>query len=243
MLAAASLFAQHSFTPGDVQDGERLFLANCAICHGPDGNMVPGTDLGHGAFRRTNTDDGLVQIIRAGIPGTAMPPHTFSDFQALTVVAFLRSMASTAGSATAPGDGAKGKAIFEGKGNCQSCHRVKGSGSRLAPELTDIGANRRAVEIQKSILEPDADILPANRFMRVVAKDGTATTGRLLNQDAFTVQLMDSKEKLLSFQKANLKDFAFVEKSPMPSYQGKLSATELADLVSYLVSLKGINKQ
>jgi putative heme-binding domain-containing protein len=243
ILTAGSLFAQHGYTPGDVQDGERLYLANCAVCHGPDGNMVPGTDLAHGVFRRANTDEGLLQIIKAGIPGTAMPPHTFRDAQALTIVAFLRSMAATAQSATAPGDPVNGKALFEGKGNCQSCHRVLGVGSRLGPDLSDIGANRRAGAIQKSILDPDAEILPQNRFVRVVAKDGTATTGRLLNQDAFTVQMMDPKERLLSFQRTNLKEFVFLDKSSMPSYGDKLTAAEVADVVSYLVSLKGISKQ
>jgi putative heme-binding domain-containing protein len=172
-----------------------------------------------------------------------MPPHTFRDAQALTIVAFLRSMAATAQSATAPGDPVNGKALFEGKGNCQSCHRVLGVGSRLGPDLSDIGANRRAGAIQKSILDPDAEILPQNRFVRVVAKDGTATTGRLLNQDAFTVQMMDPKERLLSFQRTNLKEFVFLDKSSMPSYGDKLTAAEVADVVSYLVSLKGISKQ
>jgi mono/diheme cytochrome c family protein len=77
----------------------------------------------------------------------------------------------------------------------------------------------------------------------VVANDGTTTTGRLLNQDTFTVQLFDEKERLLSFSKSNLKEYAFIDKSPMPSYQGKLSPKELADLVSYLASLKGVDKQ
>ena len=83
----------------------------------------------------------------------------------------------------------------------------------------------------------------SNRFFRVVTADGATVTGRLLNQDTFSVQLMDSKEKLLSFSKADLKEFGFSNKSPMPSYKDKLSSAELADLVAYLRSLKGIEKK
>lgn len=243
ILAVAPLLAQHSFTPTDLQDGERLYLANCAVCHGTEGNMVPGVDLAHGTFRHTSTDTGLIDIIQKGIPGTAMPPHNFLNFQALTIVGFLHSMASAGQSTTVPGNAANGKAIFEGKGNCQRCHRVAGNGSRVGPDLTDIGANRRAPEIERSIVDPDAEILPQNRFIHLVTKDGTAITGRLLNQDAFTIQFMDSKERLLSLQKSSLREFSFVEKSPMPSYRDQLTPAELADLVSYLVSLKGIEKQ
>ena len=82
-------------------------------------------------------------------------------------------------------------------------------------------------------------MLPSQRSFRVVTRDGVAITGRLLNHDAFTVQLLDSQEQLRSFQKSNLREYAFVDNSPMPSYRDKLSAEELADLVSYLVSLKG----
>ena len=110
---------------------------------------------------------------------------------------------------------------------------------RIGPDLTEIGGQRRAVELEKSILEPGASVLPSHRSFRVVTRDGTAISGRLLNHDAFTVQLLDSNEQLRSFQKSNLREYVFVDSSPMPSYRGRLSAEELADLVSYLVSLKG----
>ena len=136
-----------------------------------------------------------------------------------------------------PGDAARGKGIFEGKGNCTNCHRIKGNGSRFGPDLSEVGA-RRADNLQTSILDPDAEILPANRIYRVVDKNGTATVGRLLNLDTFTVQMIDQKERLLSFEKSNLREYAFVEKSPMPSFKGRLSDQEVADLVNYLYSLK-----
>jgi cytochrome c1 len=60
-----------------------------------------------------------------------------------------------------------------------------------------------------------------------------------VNLDSFTVLMLDSKEQLRSFDKSKLRDYGFVDQSPMPSYRDKLSAQELADLVSYLVSLKG----
>jgi hypothetical protein len=93
--------------------------------------------------------------------------------------------------------------------------------------------------LERSLVEPDAEVLGTSRFYRVVMKDGATVTGRLLNLDTFTVQLIDSKEQLRSFVKSDLREHGFSEKSPMPSYKDKLSAQELADVVSYLVSLKG----
>src|SRR5438270_1918411 len=102
--AAGALFAQHSFTPIDVEDGGRLYRANCAICHGAQGDGIPGIDLGHGKFRRASSDDDIANIIRTGIPGTAMPPNTFSDFQSLTIVAYLRSMTAATTATTSGGN-------------------------------------------------------------------------------------------------------------------------------------------
>jgi putative heme-binding domain-containing protein len=237
--ACAGALPAQNYSPGDVEDGRRLYVASCAVCHGPEGESVPGVELDHGKFRHGSTDEEIVDIIRKGIPGTAMPPHAFTVFQARTVVAYLRYMASSPSRGPAStGDAVHGKSIFDSKG-CLNCHRDNGNG----PELTDIGSLRRAAELERSVLEPDAEVLPQNRFVRVVTRDGATLNGRLLNQDAFTIQLYDSKDRLLSLSKTNVKDFAFLEKSPMPSFRDKLSPKELSDLVSYLVTLKGIDKQ
>jgi cytochrome c oxidase cbb3-type subunit III len=239
-LAIGPLFAQHSFTPVDVEEGGRLYRANCSICHGAQGDGVSGTDLGHNKFRRASSDDDIANIIRTGIPGTAMPPHTFSDFQSLTIVAYLRSIASATATTTSGGNAIRGKTIFEGKGGCTGCHRVRGVGSRVGPDLSDIGNLRLGGELERSLSDPDAEILAQNRYFRAVTKDGETIVGRLLNEDRYSVQLLDSKERLVSLKRANLRESAFVEKSSMPSYKDKLSSGELADLVSYLVSLKGV---
>jgi putative heme-binding domain-containing protein len=235
-----ALPAQHTYTPADIQEGGRLFRANCVLCHGPEGDQVPGIDLGHGRFRQTYSENALVKIIQNGIPGTGMPPNNLQDFQAEIVVAYLRSIATSGREVTGNGDAKRGKTIFEGKGNCLSCHRVYGAGSRVGPDLTDIGALRRSVEIERSLVEPNEEVLPQNRYYRAVTKQGETVTGRLLNVDTFTVQILDSKERLLSLQRSDLRESGFVKESPMPSYRGKLSTQELADVVAYLLSLKGI---
>jgi cytochrome c oxidase cbb3-type subunit III len=140
-------------------------------------------------------------------------------------------------SAQPSGDPANGKQIFEGKGNCTGCHRIQGSGSRFGPDLSEIGA-RTSDQLQTSILDPDAEILPANRMMRVVSKNGTVTVGRLLNEDTFSLQIIDKTERLLSFEKADLREYAVETKSPMPAYRDKLSSQEVADVVAWLSSFK-----
>jgi putative heme-binding domain-containing protein len=248
VLVAASLFAaggslsaQHA-TAFDIEDGGRAFRSTCANCHGPDGDQIAGIDLGRGQFRRQLSDQELAGIIRNGIPNTPMPATNISEAQAAKIVAYLRSTAASRRTAVASGDAMRGKSIFDGKGACASCHRVNGAGSRVGPDLSRIGQLRRSVELEQSLLDPAADVQPGNRFYRVVTREGVTVTGRLLNHDTFTVQMLDSTEQLRSFVKADLKEQGFVA-TPMPSYRGRLDAQETADVVSYLVSLKGGSHQ
>jgi putative heme-binding domain-containing protein len=240
LAPARALLAQHGYTPSDVENGGRLYRVNCSACHGPNGDLQPGVDLGHGKFKRANSDEEVAAIITHGIPGTAMPPANFSESQALTIVAYLRSLAASSNVAVTTGDPVRGKQIFEGKGQCLTCHRVRTSGSRVGPDLTDIGMLRRTADLQKALTEPSADTVAANRYYRVVTRDGQTITGRLLNEDTFSVQMIDTSEKLRSFKIADLREHAFVMQSPMPSYKDKLTAEEISDLVGYLTSLKGL---
>ena len=229
--------AQHA-TAHDIEDGKRVNDGTCANCHGPDGNLIAGIDFGRGVFRRNFTNDELAATIVAGIPNTPMPPNPgMSKEQALRVADYLRSMSQgrvTAGN----GDARRGRTLFEGKGECTDCHAVGGRGSRVGPDLTRIGALRRASELERSLLDPKAEVQPENRFYKVVPKDGKPVSGRLLNRDTFTVQLLDTDEHLRSFRIADLREHGFAE-TPMPSARRKLSTQEIADVVSYLASLRG----
>lgn len=141
------------------------------------------------------------------------------------------------------GDAVRGGAVFAGNGACQTCHRVRDTGSRLGPDLSDIGALRNAEHLRTSLLDPNAEILPEGRFYRVVTREGAAITGRLLNLDTYQIQMMDPKDQLRSFDKSELREHGFVKGSTMPSYRDRLSPQELVDVIAYLGTLKGVTPQ
>lgn len=237
-LGAGAAFAQHA-TPGDIADGQRAFGSNCVVCHGPDGNIIPGIDFGRGVYRRDYTDAELVGIIRNGIPNTPMAPQTrISEAQAARIVAYLRELPARLGDSIASGDAARGREVFFGKGACDDCHAAGGEGARHGPALGRIGCLRGALELQASIVDPAAAVQPEARTYQVRLASGEVVTGRLLNHDTFTVQLVDTDDRLRSFAKADLREHGFVG-TTMPSYAGTLSDTEIGDLVSFLQSQQG----
>jgi putative heme-binding domain-containing protein len=236
-VLASPVTAQHA-TAFDVQDGRRVYEGTCAACHGPDGNLIAGIDFSRGVFRRAYSDDELAATIMAGIPNTPMPPNpNMRQDEARRVVEYLRSM-SEGRETQADGDARRGRALFEGKGECRACHAVRGVGSRVGPDLTSIGLVRRVGELERSLLDPKAEVQPESRFYKVSPKNGEPVVGRLLNRDTFTVQLMDLDERLRSFQIADLREHGF-DDTPMPPARDKLSTQEIADVVSYLSSLRG----
>src|SRR6185436_9937220 len=133
LFAPRTAAAQHE-TAADLLDGERAFKNTCANCHGPDGDVIAGIDLGRGRFRRPMSDDDLVRIIRTGIPNTPMPASAMTVEQAQKIVAYLRNRAASARGTLAAGDPLRGKAAFErtsagGATACTSCHRIGSGGS------------------------------------------------------------------------------------------------------------------
>ena len=134
----------------------------------------------------------------------------------------------------------RGEAILEGKGNCLSCHRVSDHGSHLGPDLSSIGLQLSPAEIEKELLSPRLNVPPQYQRYQVTTSDGQTVTGRLMNQDRTSIQLLDSSDRLRSFLKENLRSYDFAPTPPMPSYRDKLTQEQRADLIAYLMSLKGV---
>ncbi len=240
MTAYAQDHAGH-YTPEAIERGSRLYGANCAFCHGPNGDSITGVDLKSGKFRNATSDEDLAKVITNGLPGTAMPPHKLNTTELDGVIAYVRNMREFSSTGVAVGDAARGKALYAGTGACATCHRIDGVGSRSGPDLSDIGSIRSAAQLQKTLLDPTANMLPQNRSVRAVTKAGQTITGRRLNEDSYTLQLIDSKENLVSLEKSQLREFTVLKTSPMPSFKDKLNAQQLSDVIAYLLTLKGAN--
>lgn len=223
----------------DIQYGARIYGTQCTQCHGVNGDQVGGVDLRTGRFRNATSDDDLRRIVLNGIPGTSMPGRQLGNPEVVAIIAYVRNMRDFDSTTIPLGDPVRGQALFESSAGCLSCHRVSGRGSRVAPDLSEIGLTRSAGALQQALLRPSAVMLPINRPVRAVTRDGKAISGRRLNEDTFTVQLMDDKEQLVSLVKADLRAYTVLLESTMPSFDGKLTSPQLADVVAYLVTLKG----
>ena len=140
---------------------------------------------------------------------------------AVTAVVF-GLMSGVAALAQVSGDETRGKALVESNA-CFDCHRIGQRGSRVGPDLSDIGTRRTPERLQQSLLDPDEEVVFENRYVRFVTKEGATVTGRLLNQDALSVQLLTPKEELKTYMRAGLRDYTIVDKGLMPSVKGKLT--------------------
>lgn len=229
-----------AYYPADIQYGAQIFATQCTACHGTSGDLIPGVNFRAGQFKRVVTDNDLRATITNGVPGTAMQPFAFGASELTGIVSYLRNMSSVDTRGSMIGNAARGQALFSGAGNCATCHAVNGKGPRLAPDLGDIGALRTAELLHRTLLDPAGTMLPANRPVHAVTKDGKTIDGRRLNEDTYTVQLIDEQERLVSLTKADLREFTVLKTTTMPSYKDKFSAQELADLEAYLLSLKGV---
>lgn len=223
-------------TDEDREAGEKTFVSQCASCHGRDGRGTSaGPDLSTGQFKRASSDVGIFQIINKGIPGSAMPGFQINSRPMWQVVAFIRSLSRNRDKRALPGDPARGAALFGSLG-CSGCHEVDGKGGHAGPSLTTIGRRRSLAELRQSVSDPQASVSSDYWTARTQTKDGRKLSGRRLNEDTFSIQILDSKAGLVTVMKADQPKVEIDRRSPMPPLALKLTAEQLDHLVAYLAT-------
>ena len=234
--------------------GEFEFRANCAFCHGLGAHGGGrGPDLTRTPKKHGDADAEIFNTINNGVPGTAMPPNGatqqgvgMTEEEIWQVVTYIRTVENKPG--TVVGDAKHGRELFYGNSGCATCHMFDGKGGRLGPDLTAAGTSRSTEYLAESLRSPSRrlaqGISEAMKEFSVeyetvdaVTKDGTNLRGTLLNEDSFTIQFMDTREKVHSLDKASLKSLRKSRESLMPAYDEKaLPEKDLRDLLAFLVS-------
>jgi cytochrome c oxidase cbb3-type subunit 3 len=257
LLASSSCAAQETNPfAGDTKaakSGESQFRSNCAFCHGLGARGGGrGPDLTRAHKRHGKTDADLFRTINDGIPGTAMPQNgTTGQGVGMTaeeiwqVITYIRSVEKTS-NPFAGADAARGDKLFHGSAGCFTCHLVNGKGGRLGPELTNIATARSTDALIDSIRNPSSHLaiglientkeFPQEyETVSVTTQDGKEITGVTLNEDNFSLQMMDTQQQIHLFEKDKLKSFKKSRDSLMPAYDERtLPERDLHDLLAYL---------
>ena len=236
--------------------GEYQFRINCALCHGLGAHGGGrGPDLTRAVKKHTHSDADMFQVISNGIPGTAMPANGtngqgvgMTDAEMWQIITYIRSQEVKA-PGNAVGNAGHGKDLFYGDANCSLCHMVEGKGGRLGPELTAVGGSRTREAIIESVRSPSRRLAwgltePTKEFpqeyesVTAVTADGKQVKGVTLNEDSFSVQVMDTSEQIHLLEKNKLRSFEKSRQSAMPVYGTDiLSDKDLGDIVAYLTSV------
>ncbi len=237
VLNAGAQTANPYAAPADRESGAKIFRSHCGPCHGVRGTGGLGPDLTSGSFYHGSSDADLFRNIADGIPGTAMPGVFFEGTQVWQIVAFVRSLSRDGAASSVSGDAVRGQRQFRQQG-CIGCHLVRGEGGTKGPDLSVIGSQRSAAHLRESILDPNSNVPQDFWVAKIIARDGTAHSGFVMNQDTYAVQILDFSRGLLALPRSEFKDFGIDRSSIMPAYKGKLGDEALSDLVNYLLSLR-----
>jgi putative heme-binding domain-containing protein len=226
----------HLGNADSLKGGLALYRVRCGDCHGLDARGYRGPDLT--AVLGGMPDERLFQTIRKGVPGTEMQRSTIPDDDVLMIIAYLRNMNAAKTADTPIGNAANGSKIFTAQ--CANCHRVGDTGGWLGPDLSRVGAARSREALIREIRTPSEWMPPAFETVTVVTRDGQKIRGIKKNEDVFSIQIMDGRERIQGYLKSDLQQVTLEKTSLMPEYgPERLSQSDLNDLIGYLSTLRG----
>jgi len=219
--------------------GKQTFASTCANCHGLDGR---GGERAPNIAERPRvqqlSDAQLFKIIENGVPGTGMPAfHSLESSSIKAVVTYLRTLQGAKNPVKLPGDPGRGETIFLGKAGCAGCHMVAGRGGFIACDLSGYARTHTVEQIRNEMTSPTPSSDHQGRLVTATIRNGEKCTGRIRNEDNFSVQLQTMDGTFHFLAKSEVEKLEDSSQTLMPSdYGSTLSPSELNDIVSYLMS-------
>ena len=221
--------------PAAIEAGRKTFVNGCGACHGPDGKGGRGPNLRERTSWHPLDDATLYSAIQKGIGGD-MPAANLPEDQAWQVVAFVRALTAPAiETPLAIGNPEAGRQVFNGKAGCSGCHRIRGTGGGLGPDLTNVGGIRPVAQLREAIIDPESTGAAQYRGVEVLLKNGQRQKGVARNRTNYSLQLQDKDGNIHLINMRDVAEMKLADGSPMPrNYKQRLSADEIDDLVAYL---------
>lgn len=227
----------------DLAEGKRFYRFYCINCHGTDGASGRGARLATKTHRVGNSDRELYQSIANGISGSEMPGHWLDEDTIWKILTFVRTLEGSGKDLCAfdAAAAARGQKLVNANG-CLGCHSLRtgaqniGSG-RMGPDLSTMGVSRSREHLKESLIRPHAQVADKWRMVSVATPSGV-TRGMLLNEDGFTIHLLEAGGRITSMQKQDAGAITRSKESSMPAYD-KLPQDQVEDMVSFLCSCRG----
>jgi putative heme-binding domain-containing protein len=135
----------------------------------------------------------------------------------------------------------KGRQLFfdDQRTKCSTCHRVEDKGNLVGPELTHIGGKFDRPHLIESLLEPSRQIVEGFRSTVFLMKEGQVVTGVVKQRTSEHIHLLGADGNAMVVDVVSVESEKSSEVSIMPSgIAGSLSASEFADLIAFLESLR-----
>jgi putative heme-binding domain-containing protein len=135
-----------------------------------------------------------------------------------------------------------GERLFRSQtAGCASCHKVKGHGTEVGPDLSEIGTKLGKEALYESVLDPSAGISFGYEAWQLELKNGDEAYGLIASETADEIAIKNNMGIVTRYKKSDVKSRQQMKLSIMPTgLQQAMSVNELVDLVEYLAGLKKV---
>src|SRR2546426_426113 len=189
-IAVLFLAAIGSAQKPALEEGQTAYAQRCFACDGPEAEGTnQGPKLAGSRRVRGRSTQQLRALIQEGRPSLGMPAFHLPAAELDALAAFVHSLNSPAAESGSPGAPAAGQRFFFGQGKCSSCHMVRGRGTAIGPDLSNVGRELTMSELREALLKPDARITPGYELVDIRLRDGRTVRGFARGRTNFDIQL------------------------------------------------------